>query len=224
MIYLNNNKLAYVPVPKNACTAIKYFLYKLQNGREFQRFEAGHRKFQIHNVMSTSLYEKWSSMDIFGEIEKSNTFIFAVVRDPLSRFLSCYKSRVLIHNDIGINKWACKKCKEQNLPVKPDINTFVENLSFYRKSSLSINHHTEPQVSFLGHDVNFYSKIYPIDKVSSELWNDLREVLGEIELPCIKKEHGGGSFNDFTDQLNSENTEKIQQIYAADYKFLEGIF
>ena len=157
MIYLKKNKLAYVPVPKNACTSIKSFLYEFQNKREFQEFEVGHRTLYIHNVMHSALYEKWCSEDILSEINNSNTFIFAIVRDPLSRFLSCYTNRILFYDDIGKNKWACKKCKEKDLPAKPDINTFVENLSFYRKISYSVNHHVRPQVDFLGHDSNFYS-------------------------------------------------------------------
>ena len=149
VIYLKEINLAYVAVPKNACTTLKSFLYKLQNKREFHKFQAGHKTFNIHNVMPTPTHERWSSMNHTHGIDKTNTFIFAIARDPLTRFLSCYKNRVLMHDDIGLNIQARKKCNSKELPVKPDINTFVENLSFYQEICDSINHHTMPQVEFL---------------------------------------------------------------------------
>jgi len=222
MIYLEEKKLAYVPIPKNACTTIKHSLYRLQNNREFQRFQAGHRTFYIHTVMNSKTYEHWSSMGIINEIRKSDTFIFTVVRNPLSRLLSGYKNRVLFHNDIGKDARAYEKCKKAGLPEKPDINTFVENLSFYQKNCPSILHHTQPQVTFLGHDPNFYSKIYPINKINSELWVDLSKIAGEtIPVPPKKLQTGGSNLS--IDELTSENIAYIEDLYAADYKFLEGI-
>ena len=57
MIYLKKYKLAYIPVPKNACTTTKTFLYQLQNKREFEPFEAGHKRFHIHKLMPTMQIE-----------------------------------------------------------------------------------------------------------------------------------------------------------------------
>ena len=222
MIYLKKYKIAYVPVPKNACTSVKSFLYKLQNKREFQKFEAGHKIFHIHRLMHSTLHERWSSENIFRELDKSNTFIFAVARDPLSRLLSCYKNRVLFHNDISKDKLACKKCKERGLPEKPGINLFVENLNFYQESCKSIKHHSQPQVDFLGNDPNFYSKIYPIHNLDSTLWEDSSKIAEETILPAKKRMQTGGSKKDI-DQLSSENSAKIQHIYDADYKFLDEI-
>ena len=222
MIHLIKYKIAYVPVPKNACTSVKSFLYRLQNNREFQVFEAGHKKFHIHNVMPTKCYEQWSSTNTFSGVDKSNTFIFAVVRDPLSRLLSCYKNRVLFHNDIGKDKQAYKLCQQTGLSEKPDINTFVKNLDFYQRCCPSIQHHSRPQVDYLGHNLNFYSKIYPTDKINSELWNDLSDIVGEsIPAPKIKLQTGGSQKN--IDELTSENSLKIKRLYAADYKFIEVV-
>lgn len=222
MIYLKKYKLAYIPVPKNACTTTKHFLYQLQNKREFESFEAGHKKFNIHNLMPTLQREKWNSLKFFDEIDRSNTFIFAIVRDPLSRLLSCYKNRVLFHGDISKDIRACKKCKEAGLPEKPDINTFAQNLTFYQENCKSIEHHSRPQVDFIGKDPNFYSKIYPIQNINSELWDDLNNIAGEKILTPDKKLQTGGS-KIVIDQLTSENSAKIKHLYTTDYKFLGGM-
>ena len=222
MIYLKKYKLAYIPVPKNACTTTKTLLYQLQNKREFEPFEAGHKRFHIHKLMPTMQIEQWNSLNFFREIDRFNTFIFAVVRDPLSRLISCYKNRVLFHDDIGKDIRACKKCKEAGLPEKPDINTFAQNLAFYQDICQSIDHHSRPQVDFLGKDPNFYSKVYPIQKINSELWDDLNNITGEQMLAPEKKLQTGGS-KIATDQLTSEISAKIKHLYTTDYKFLEGI-
>lgn len=222
MIYLKEKKLAYVPVPKNACTTLKTFLYKFQNKRDFQDFQAGHKKFYIHDVYFTWEYKYWKFNDPFSEINNSDVFIFAIVRDPLSRFISSYKNRVLFHNDIGFDIVACKKCVTAGLPEKPDVNTYVQNLSFYQKVCPQILHHTLPQVHFLGPDPNFYSKIYPIKKVDSELWDDLSKIVGEAIYAPQKRLQTGGS-EMVIDPLTSENLAKIKDLYAADYDFLDEI-
>ena len=95
MIYLKEKKVAYVSIPKNACTTIKHSLYRLQNNREFEPFQAGHRRFHIHNVMHSPTYDKWSLMGIINEIKNSDTFIFAVARNPLSRLFQPIKPVLL---------------------------------------------------------------------------------------------------------------------------------
>ena len=172
--------------------------------------------------MHSPTYDKWSLMGIINEIKNSDTFIFAVARNPLSRLLSAYKNRVLFHNDIWKDAKACEKCKKAGLPTKPDINTFVENLSFYRKNCSSILHHTRPQTAFLGDDPNFYSKIYPINSIDSELWADLSKITGETIPAPLKRMQTGGS-NESIGEVTSDNLAYIENLYAADYKFLEGI-
>ena len=223
MFYLKKKKLAYVPVPKNACSTVKTFLFKLQNNRDFKEFWAGTRRFQLHNVIPTLSYKEWKSNFFnFSGINKSDTFIFAIVRDPLLRFFSCYKNKVLQWNEIEHDELARNKCVTLNMPEKPDINTFVENFSFYQEICPSILHHTLPQVHFLGPDPNFYSKIYPIKKVDSELWDDLSKIVGEAIYAPQKRMQTGGS-EMVIDPLTSENLVKIKDLYAADYDFLDEI-
>ena len=101
--------------------------------------------------------------------------------------------------------------------------------------SVSLNYEKVPCSSVLEKLVRAFKYVYSqhaaCDFISafkeSTQWIPVRYGTEQIMASLsqgIKKEYGGGSFNDFSDQLNSENTEKIQQIYAADYKFLEGIF
>ena len=82
MIYLKKYKLAYIPFPKNACTTTKTFLYQLQNKREFEPFEAGHKRFHIHKLMPTMQIEQWNSLNFFREIDRSNTLILLLYVTP----------------------------------------------------------------------------------------------------------------------------------------------
>ena len=43
----------------------KLFLYQLQNKREFEPFEAGHKRFHIHKLMPTMQIEQWNSLNFF---------------------------------------------------------------------------------------------------------------------------------------------------------------
>lgn len=223
MIFVKEYGIAYAPVPKNACTTIKTYLFGLQNNFPFKEFKAGSRTFHIHKLMPSTIFEDWNPK-AKRLIERKNIFKFAVVRDPISRILSCYSNRVLHHKDIQKNPKTCKKLSLIDLPTEPSLNVFVSNLEEYIMHSPSICHHGRPQVDYLGTDINRYSKIYPVSLTDTVLMNDLLSIVGEMStpLPPRRLQTGGKKFT--IDDLEKSNIEKIINFYKKDYEVFGSYF
>lgn len=224
MILYPELRLAYVPVPKNGCTTIKHYLFEMQNNRRFEPFQVGPKKIYIHSLLPARLHKTWNSDNkLINEAKTSDAHIFAVVRDPISRVLSCYSNRVIFHNDIGKSKNLSQKLKSKGLPSDPDLNTFIKNLETYRAYSKKINHHIRPQIDFLGSNPNFYSKIYAIDKIDTELLPNICEFSGiNKNLSPRRLQTGGKSLT--KEEITNENIAKIHHLYSEDYQVFGQYF
>lgn len=161
-IYLQNINLIYIPIPKNACTSLKHEMHFLEYEEPYD--SSIKQKYGYQNLHD--FYNKRD--DVFTSVrsleKSSDAFRFAVVWDPVDRFLSCYGNRVLDLKDLHENKTELGK---MNLPTEPNLNTFVEHLEEYRKVNSSIRHHTQPQSDFLGGTLGYLDTIYTFDQMDS---------------------------------------------------------
>ena len=221
MLFSKALNVGYAPVPKIACTSIKEYFFYIQNKFTFQVFDVGKKHFHIHNLAPTKEYAAWR--DELAKHLHSNPFMFAVVREPIARFVSCYSNRILYHDDISKNAKVSEVISEAGLPTRPDINTFASNLEFYSMHAGSVRHHTLPIVEFLGRDRDTFSKIYPISEVNTSLLSDLSDWTGlELQSIAHRKQAGGPKLK--KDELSRENILKLKAYYAEDYKIFGDYF
>lgn len=92
-IYLPEQNLVYIPIPKNACTSIKQALHEIEFGYlfnanllEFNDYQEIHEYYQLRPHAFTGVNRLK---------RKTNVTRFAVIRDPVERLISCYRNRVL---------------------------------------------------------------------------------------------------------------------------------
>ena len=196
----SNKKLIYYPCPKNANTSAKMFFAKHLNVDKDFLFLGD----SIPQIEQTPDQYK-GKQNIIGIIpskqpfEKINVDVkCCIVRDPIKRFISAYKNRILYHRDIQFKDHSVDMILEK-----------LENNNFE-------NRHFLPQVYFLGEDLSYYTFWSTTEEVSffAEQVNDFFS--RKIIFPKIQI---GGS--DIKIKLTSLQISKIEKIYAKDFKLIK---
>ena len=197
---ITNKKLLYYPCPKNANTSAKMFFAKHLNVDKDFLF-LGDSIPQIEQTPE----QYGGKQNIIGIIpskqpfEKINVDIkCCIVRDPIKRFISAYKNRILYHRDIQFKDHSVDMILEK-----------LENNKFE-------NRHFLPQVYFLGEDLSYYTFWSTTEEISffAEKVNDFFS--RKIIFPKIQT---GGS--DIKLKLTSLQINKIEKIYAKDFKLIQ---
>lgn len=213
-VVLRKPDLIYIPIPKNACSSIKHALYQIEFGKDFD-YEF-HREWGYQNIHD--FYNKRA--DAFTSLKKvkqrDDLFRFAVVRDPVERFLSCYGNRVLELEDLKKDE---TKLEKLGLPVKPDLQTFIHNLDLYRKINVSIRHHTNSQSDFLGGTLSYLDKVYPIEKIDM-VTNMLLKYNKNLTMRSEKSE----GIKIELQEVSRDSLDRILKFYEEDYRLLHEFY
>ena len=213
-ITLPEQKLIYIPIPKNACSSIKHSLYYLEYGKAYDYPE--YRELGYQNIHAFYEKQKDAFTGVHALKNMESAFRFAVIRDPVDRFLSCYSNRVIELKDLKESEDSLKK---NGLPVKPNIKTFILNLDRYRSLNHSIRHHTQPQSIFLDGTIGYLDKIYPIEQM-----NELTAKLKNFDPSLLMKtEKSGGPKTKLCD-MNRESLERLLKFYQDDYELLSDFY
>lgn len=123
-------KILYYPVPKCAGTSMRACLFEIENGFAWCGM--------IINGHTTHLHDYLGKAGPFQAmaLPEPNWERIAIVRDPVERFLSMYRNRVLHYGDISASRME-RRGVRADLPTTPDLETFVAHLAEYRKLSQS---------------------------------------------------------------------------------------
>ena len=196
----SNKKLTYYPCPKNANTSAKMFFAKHLNVDKDFLFLGD----SIPQIEQTPDQYK-GKQNIIGIIPSKQPFKkinvdikCCIVRDPIKRFISAYKNRILYHRDIQFKDHSVDMILEK-----------LENNNFE-------NRHFLPQVYFLGEDLNYYTFWSTTEDLSFfvEQVNDFFS--RKINFPKIQT---GGS--DIKIKLTNSQISRIEKIYSKDFKLIQ---
>ena len=121
-----------------------------------------------------------------------------IVREPLQRFVSAYKNRILFHKD--------KEFYEHS------VDQIIEKL----ESNLFENKHFIPQNYFLGDDLSYYNIVGLVSNINTFVSKINLFFDNKISFPRIQT---GGK--NFTLDLSNKQIEKIKKIYSNDYNLVE---
>ena len=197
---ITNKKLIYYPCPKNANTSAKMFFAKHLNIDKHYLFLGD----EIPQIEQTPDQYK-GKQNIIGIIPSKQPFKkinvdikCCIVRDPIKRFISAYKNRILYHRDTQFKDHSIDMILEK-----------LENNNFE-------NRHFLPQVYFLGEDLSYYTFWSTTEEISffAEKVNDFFS--RKIIFPKIQT---GGS--DIKIKLTKSQISKIEKIYAKDFKLIQ---
>lgn len=205
VIRVDTHRLAYMAVPKAACSSLKATLGALDPRVDVANASEFTQK-QVHGIYPTQRFRmhRWTRVQDY--------FRFTVVRDPIKRLLGVYTNRVV---DLGeLNN--CRKIKrgQVDLPANPDPDYFFQNLDAYRDVSSVIKHHTLPTVCFTGSDMQRYTKVYRTSDMD-QLADDLSEKVGQaVDIPHFNSSGAKLALEDLAPATHRALAEQLAQEYA----------
>ncbi len=213
-IYLPEQKLIYIPIPKNACTSIKHALHEIEFGKRFDADLPEFSDYREHHDYYKKRPSAFTSVSTLQQ--RTDTTRFALVRDPVKRLISCYRNRVLDLGDLESSREALEK---EGLPINPDLNTFILNLAEYRDINNSIEHHSRPQYNFLGGTIDYLDHIFILRNIS-----ELEEMLQRFKsgLKLRQRKTGGTEVN--LNDISGEALDVAIEFYKKDYELLGDYF
>ncbi len=205
-IFQNKNigkKLVYYPVAKNANSSAKlfflkhlkieknyYFLsdkvpeYKINEESIYRNLD---KKYNLVNFLPS--YTPFEKIDVEEKC--------CIVRDPLKRFISAYKNRILFHRDIGF----------QNMKI----NEIIEKM----ENNLFDNRHFLPQSYWLGNNLKYFTIVSNISNMETFINGVNNFFQNKVDFPRIQT----GGTEEKIDLTNSQIT-KLKKIYSSDYDLI----
>ena len=205
-IFQNKNtgrKLVYYPVAKNANSSAKlfflkhlkidknyYFLsdkvpeYKVNEDSKYKNLD---KKYNLVNFLPS--YTPFEKIDVDEKC--------CIIRDPIKRFVSAYKNRVLFHKDFGF----------RNL----NINEIIEKL----ENNSFDNRHFLPQSYWLGSDLRYFTIVSNVSNMATFINGVNNFFQNKVEFPRIQT---GGADENIT--LTESQIIKLKKIYSSDYDLI----
>ena len=205
-IFQNRNtgkKLVYYPVAKNANSSAKlfflkhlkidknyYFLsdkvpeYKVNEDSKYKNLD---KKYNLVNFLPS--YTPFEKIDVDEKC--------CIIRNPIKRFISAYKNRVLFHKDFGF----------RNL----NINEIIEKL----ENNSFDNRHFLPQSYWLGSDLRYFTIVSNVSNMATFINGVNNFFQNKVEFPRIQT---GGADENIT--LTDSQIIKLKKIYSSDYALI----
>ena len=205
--FKNNKKefLVYYPCKKNANSSAKLFFMRHIGFEEKVYFiEDDVPRYQKHLYLQkkSQFKNKINLIKIFPNTQKfqkiETDLKCCITRNPIKRFISAYKNRILFHKDE----------KFHNLSV----DEVIEKL----ECGLFENSHFLPQSFFLGNNLDYFNIVADVENINL-FEKKINNFFGnDIKFPQIQK---GG--NEFNLKLNITQIKKVNKIYEKDIELLK---
>ena len=210
VICIQAHKIAYMAVPKVACSSIKAALCAIDANSDIPKAEIAASFDKLHIQYPTKRFRlhRW-------EMYK-DCWRFAAVRDPLKRLLSVYTDRKEQKNDL----FRSPRLRNSQLSKDPDPNYFFENLHEYSALSSVIKHHVLSTRIFLGPDLSRYNRIYRIEDLDQLATDVSRRIDAPFTIPRMNKSQHHLSAND----LSKKARKVIHDHLAVDYQLLSDFY
>lgn len=212
-IYLKNLDLIYIPIPKNASTSLKHAMHYLEYSEPFDLSNYRDYGYQSLHDFYNKQKDSLTSVDT---LKKQSAYCFTVIRDPVERFLSCYGNRVFKLGDLQKSK---PKLNRHGLSDKPDLDTFVLNLTEYRRIHSGIRHHTKLQSNLLGGTLEYFNKVFPFEQMNS-VKNMLKSF--DSSLTMKNRKSDGPKFK--LGDLSPTSLQFLFEFYKKDYELLSEFY
>ncbi|MEO0863075.1 MAG: sulfotransferase family 2 domain-containing protein [Pseudomonadota bacterium] len=215
VIRVDAHKIAYMAVPKAACSSVKAAMGALDPTNDISDPSAFAQK-QVHGMYPTQRFRmhRWERVEDF--------FRFTVVRDPLKRLFGVYTNRVVAKKELFGNRKI--KRGRVDLPPDPDPDFFFQNLSPYIAIASVIKHHALPTVCFTGKAFDRYTGVYRTSDLSN-LATDLSDQVGrEVVIPHFNSSDMTLTLDDLKPETHQALAARLEEEYAHLADFFDNPF
>jgi hypothetical protein len=193
---------------------LKHWAFEFENGRTFEPYLAQGFAKNIHHIYPTNLFASTTHENGFTRV--------AIVRDPLDRFTSLYRNRVLRKHGAASPYW--NKIVEHGLPYTPSLEFFVNEFEAYASLSKDIAHHSRPQIDFLGTSAAWYDHVFSFQDVN-QLEKFLTNRIGEPQ--TLPHEQGSSKYSNSEiakKNLPRGSKRRIKKLFKDDYEVFGRFF
>ena len=206
-IYMRRHKVTFVTVPKCACTSMQHFCFHVENGRPYKPIMINGRRLNIHEIGYTK--DEFAKTP-FKSVE--DHWKAAIIRDPVSRMVSAYRSQVLHYKRLETGR-ARARLEEAGLSVTPSFSEFVSNLPGYQRAVNAIARHTKPLSFFLGTDPSWYDALYDLSEIDALAAEINRRCKTDVPLRHRQKE--GPVMG--ADAVTEADATRVRELFETDY-------
>ena len=194
--------LIYYPVAKNANSSAKLFLIEHLGLKDKFFFIEDEIPRYKHTKKTYDKYKgKMNLIDFlppyfpFKKVDTDEKC--CLVRDPIKRFISCYKNRILFHKDRDF--------------LNHSLDMVIEKL----ENNMFENRHFLPQNYWLGQDLKYFSIVANTSNIKNFVDGINNFFQKKIDFPKLQM-----SGKEFQTSLNSSQIEKLKKIYSDDYDLI----
>lgn len=200
-------KIAYMALPKAACSSVKAALALVDPSQSERPLKELNLE-AIHNIYKTQRFRA------FRFAEYAGWWRFCVVQDPVRRLMSVYSD--LVQGRDMLKNSPRLRNGEAGLPVDPGPDFFYANLRPYMRAASVIKHHALPARLFIGSDLSVYDRVFRVSDLD-DLAAELSERSGqEVKIPRLNSSRMRLEFSD----LKSETQAALWPFLAEEYALL----
>jgi hypothetical protein len=211
VIAVTSHKLAYMALPKAACTSVKEALARLDPSVLIPREDRIDAQ-TWHLIYPTRRFRahRWNAL--------SDHWRFCVVHDPARRLMSVYTNRVVHFRDLHNSRKL--RFGTSALPTDPDPDTFFRNLAAYAHESSSIKHHAAGAWLFLGPELEGYDRIYRTEELADLAWDLSLLTRQKVQIPHRNRSEERLGLED----LAGETIDAIRPFLEREYDYMGRFF
>lgn len=213
VVAIQAHRIAYMAVPKAACSSVKAALAGLDPGVSadtIARFETD--IMAVHRLYPTRRFHpgRWRRHD--------GWFRFTVVRDPLKRMLSVYTDliagRRILHDSTNFQRGHAP------LPQDPDPDTFYLRLDDYMHWASAVKHHALPMRLFSGTDLAAYDRVYRTGEMDALAADLARRTGCEVTIPRLNESRVRLDFG----SLRPQTRDALRSRLVPEYDLYGSLF
>jgi len=202
-------RMAFFFSPKAGGTSLRAFLFHAENGFPFRDYSVQGTPVDANALAANYRFNRVDHAPLEGYRR------FALLRDPVKRFLSGYSNRVLYYRELSIEA-AGQDLLREGLPPDPDIGTFVENYVGYLRCSKNLARHFLRQQKFIGTDPAYFERVFQLEQVGQLVDFVNTACNGQAKMPRLQT---GGAKLDFfalSDDIQTQIIDICQHDIAFD--------
>lgn len=195
------HKIAYIPIPKAANSSIRYSLLPL----------AGLASDEISDIQRVTEFDKVRFSKLAQEIT-SDWYVFTVVRNPYSRFVSAFT------NKIGERESIFRAFARMGISSRDSIQRFSKVVENYPRRLL--NDHIMPQSMLLSRATKFDElRIFKVESLSKD-WTSISQSIADRvgrPIPPLRNENASRGGRNWRSYLTPEIIDFVNRVYADDF-------
>ena len=223
-------ELAYVSVPKNACTSVKWLMAELAD-EDLDRLRQGGigfnptRAAQVHDRRTWQRLKNVDDLDsaVRAQVDpEQGWFVFGVLRDPRLRLFSAWQDKYLLRSPGYWEHW--EEPGQPPVPTKASdivesFARFVEDVTSTPQHPALDDGHFLSQVHALDLDVVSYSRLYDMSELD-DMMTDLNAHLADRGHPneLTLGRSNKSPFEPTAELFGGGVREAIERLYADDFE------